>query len=161
MLTGPRFEHRDAFFVVGYSDYGAFFENNDISELWDRFIEVMDEVPNKVNPAVCYGVEFYTEEGLAVQKWNYMAALEVSTLEAIPIAMVGKVIPAQMYAVFTHKGSIDTLSHSFKVIYDEWLPTSEYEPAAMFDFELYDERFNHGSPNSEVDIYLPVRHKMA
>ncbi len=157
----PRFEEKESFLLVGFADYGAFFETGEIPMIWDRFVKVMQEVPNRINPSTSYGVEFYTEECLAMQKWNYMAAVEVSTLEDIPITMVGKVIPARLYAVFTHKGRLDGISHTFRAIYDEWLPTSDYQPDGSFDFEFYGERFRGDTAESEVDIYLPVVRKPA
>lgn len=89
-----------------------------------------------------------------------MAAVEVTSLDDIPITMVGKTIPAHHYAVFTHRGAPVHLSRTFQTIFDEWFPQSDYCPADFFDFELYDERYDpNDEPLSEIDIYIPVRKK--
>lgn len=156
MNLQPTFVDKDRFFVVGYSDYGAFFDTGDIPRLWDRFVPAMNNIPNRINPTVSYGVEFYHSDFLKTRSWNYMAAVEVSSLDDIPISMVGKVIPARRYAVFTHRGTPDGLPHLFQAIYSEWMPTSGYAPDGHFDLELYDERFRGDTADSEVDICIPV-----
>ena len=48
---------------------------------------------------------------------------------------------------------------TWKTIFDEWLPTSEYEfDEARYDFEHYDERDHtyEGKDWVQMDIYIPV-----
>jgi AraC family transcriptional regulator len=112
------------------------------------------------NEKVGYGVEFYTEEFQKEKKWFYMACGGVENLNNIPATMVGKIIPAHTYAVFTHKGLLRDLGKTFQYVYHEWLPNSKYKIGDCYDFELYDERFKGGdNPDSEIDIYLPVVEK--
>lgn len=71
--------------------------------------------------------------------------------------MVGKVVPSSRYAVYTHKGSGESLRETYDYIYGSWLPKSGYEINGIkYDFELYDERFDN-SPSSEMDIYIPIK----
>jgi AraC family transcriptional regulator len=162
MELQPRFVHREKILLIGICEYGAFFESGGIPRIWDRFIEVIDEVPNRVNAHQSFGLEFYPAEFFSQQQkqWNYMAAVEVSSLDDIPVTMVGKTLPAHHYALFTHRGAATDLARTFQTIFDEWFPRSDYAPANSFDFELYDARYNpHDESLSEVDIYIPVRTK--
>ena len=64
------------------------------------------------------------------------------------------------YAVFAHKGSLDKLGETYDFIYNEWVKNGEYELISDYDFEYYDERFNHkdmNDPESTMFIYIPVK----
>jgi AraC family transcriptional regulator len=73
--------------------------------------------------------------------------------------MEGKTIPPATYAVFTHHGPITRLGETYGHIYGEWLPSSGYARTDGPEFELYDARFRHDAPDSEMDIYIPVAPK--
>ena len=85
--------------------------------------------------------------------------MTVSDLAETPDILFGKILPAATYAVFTVKGGVDKISETFRYAYDQWLPASKYQMAYPFDFELYDERFKGHEPDSELDLYLPVKLK--
>jgi len=87
-----------------------------------------------------------------------MAAVQVDSLEDIPLEMVGKTIPANDYAVFSHKKGVDSLHVTYEHIYGCWLPNSGYELAGPYDLEYYDHRFNPDDlEDSEMFIYLSAR----
>ncbi len=158
MLT-PRMEHKDAFTTVGIA--GKFtMSNNTIPQLWDSFNLREKEISNAGCEA-CYGVCFF-EKDYDKEKdssFIYMAAKVVSSTEDIPEGMVARTIPSCDYAVFEHHGSLDTLGKSYDQIFREWLPTSEYDFANQDDFEVYDERFEYGKPESVMEIWIPVKKK--
>ncbi|RLC58612.1 MAG: hypothetical protein DRH89_00625 [Candidatus Cloacimonadota bacterium] len=60
-------------------------------------------------------------------------------------------------AVFTHEGSLDNLSETYKYIYEEWLPKSGYELADGDEVEWYDSRFKYDSADSQMDIHIPIK----
>jgi AraC family transcriptional regulator len=104
-----------------------------------------------------YGNEFETEK-----RWTYLAGMQVSDLNCLPLGAVGVALPAATYAVFTSKGGLENIPITFQHAYHEWLPSSGYEMAFPFDFEYYDQRFHHDDPStSEVDLYIPIRPKAA
>jgi len=139
--------------VFGNADKGLF------SHTWDIFLKINVGIKWK-DERKTYGVEFFTEERYQEKKWFYMVAMELADLSSIPINMTGKVIPANTYAVFTAKGGIKNLPKTSQYAHDEWLPKSKYEEADWFEFELYDERFKGtDNPESEIDIYIPIREK--
>lgn len=152
----PRIIEKGRFMVVGMKYYGSN-NNNEIPELWKRFIPRMSEIKNVVNRNVALGVCEFVENLTDESQFAYFACQEVSSLEDIPKEMEGLTVEKNRYAVFTHKGSVDRLGDTYEYIYGSWLPKSEYEPAESHDFESYDERFDPGDENSELDIYIPIK----
>ncbi len=91
-----------------------------------------------------------------------MAGVPVSSLEEIPMELVGKTLPATEYGIFTHKGPIVGKSGAVKdthaYAYGTWLPKSPYVNPYAYDFELYGERYKGNTdPVSETDICIPIR----
>jgi predicted transcriptional regulator YdeE len=78
----------------------------------------------------------------------------------LPTPIFAKVFPAGQYAVFTLKGEQMTGNWG-SAIYDEWLPSSEYAEAFGCTFERYDQAHftGWGAPDSEVEIWVPVKAK--
>lgn len=154
----PKIVELPEFCVVGVAVYGDG-KSGLFPMAWDMYMRMVKKIELK-NPKVGYGIEYYTEEFEKERKWFYMACGEVADLQNVPASMVGKVIPAHIYLVFTSKGSLDALHRTFQYAYHEWLPKSKYEVADWYDFEYYDERFKGmDKPDSEIDIYIPVYDK--
>lgn len=152
---------KEAIHLVGMSTFGNFHEHPVIPKLWQEFTPYIQKIPSRVDSSQCFGVEIYTDSFMKNKHWHYMTAVEVSSLDNIPVLTVAKTLPPNLYAVFTHRGASDTIPKSFDYIYSQWLPNSDYEIAAPYDFEFYDERFKNGGEDSELDIYLPVRQKVS
>jgi AraC family transcriptional regulator len=66
-------------------------------------------------------------------------------------------IPAQRYAVFSHRDHVSRIRAAFYTIWNRWLPASNHEHADAPDFERYDERFDPRTGTGTVEIWLPVR----
>jgi predicted transcriptional regulator YdeE/DNA-binding transcriptional MerR regulator len=128
-----------------------------ISEMWDRFIPREEEIQHKVSPTISYGICCPEEKG----ELEYIAGFEAVPRD-LPSGMVSRVVPAQTYAVFTHKGSVSNIGKTMERIYGEWLPQNSLKAAKGIDFELYGDRF-YGPHNevSEVDLYIPIEQEGA
>lgn len=156
MLT-PRFESAPKMFCIGITYYG----NNDqgqIPKLWDTYGKMFRQIKNCVEPWRCAGVETYEPDFDSTGKWFYTAAAIVTSLDEIPVGLVGKIIPASDYAVFTIQGKLDKLGDTIKSIYKEWLPQSGKTIAAPYDLEMYDARFKGPqSDESVMEMWLPIK----
>ncbi len=159
VIDEPRIEQIPEMKCIGVSmlvdmakDVGA-----QIPPLWDFYGKV-GPLANAVSPWVCLGVETYPADFMTNKKWFYTAAGVVTSLENIPVGCVAKIIPANTYAVFTHKGPLPgKLGETFGYIYGQWLPNSKYKQAAPYDFERYDDRFKGvNSPDSLIEVCVPV-----
>ncbi len=137
-----------------YADYRAF-------ELWSSFMPHRKEILNtigtdlyniQINPA---NFDFNTNTPFV--KW---AAVAVSNFDFIPKGMKELEIPQGVYAVFCYKGDQSNVAAFFNAIYTEWLPASEYELGNHPQFEILGEKYKNNDPNSEEEIWIPIRNKL-
>ena len=117
-----------------------------------------EKVKDRVSPDVFLGIETYPPTFSVERKWFYMAAVEVTSFDDLPVGAVAKVIPANVYAVFTYKGKLPgRIGEVFGYIYGEWLPKSGCKQAGPYDFERYGERFKGpDNEDSVTEICVPI-----
>lgn len=140
-----------AFSVVGMEYIGGA-ANDSVRQLWQRFLPRAAEITRRVDAEVLYGICARTEQGA----FRYVAGAEVTRAE-IPPGMLEIRVPAQKYAVFSHRGTVEQIADSFQAIYAGLLAQRGLEPKNGIDFERYDARFlGPDDPASEVDLYIPV-----
>lgn len=126
-----------------------------IPKLWQSYMPRRHEIKNAkslMDLGVCYPVD----EKSHPEECGYIAGAEVTSLDEIPEGMTGFTIPASEYAVFTHKGVLDTIEHTMNYIFGSWLPKSGRKLKVAPDIEMYDQRFKLNHPDSELDIYIPI-----
>lgn len=143
--------------VVGVQRYGD--SPAEIPALWPVLNSVSSEIKNAATPAVYFGIETYPPDFMTHRHWFYMAAMQVTRTDTIPLQCVAKVIPANQYAVFTLKGKLPgRIGELFQFAYKQWLPKSGYQQAGPYDLERYDSRFI-GPENDEsiMEVCIPVR----
>ena len=127
----------------------------EIPQFWDKVLEEgqIEKIPDKKFQDTVLGICMDFESN---GRFSYIIGAEVISTENTPEDMVCRKIPAGKYAVFTACGVMPgSIQETFKYIYQEWLPNSEYQRANSADFELYDERCR-SAENPEVDIYVPI-----
>ena len=79
-------------------------------------------------------------------------------LTSLPNGMDTLVLKGGLYAVFDHKGSGADTS-IFQYIYGTWIPNSEYVLDERPHFEVLGENYKNNDPNSEEEIWIPVKKK--
>ncbi len=135
--------------------------DNKTGDLWQRFLPRRKEITNNVtNDLVSMAI--YTPTYFAdfhpsneFEKW---AAVEVSDFDTAPDGMESFVLTDGLYAVFHYRGSsIDTTI--FQYIFGTWLPHSDYVLDTRPHFEILGEKYKNMDPNSEEDIWIPVKQK--
>jgi predicted transcriptional regulator YdeE len=105
---------------------------------------------------VKYGITFKAGE-----HYRYLAAIPIKNFLA-PDHFMKLDIPAGDYEVFTHRGAMENLKNTVYEIYKTILPKSnlnveDHTRVGFIHFEQYDSRFKWNNPDSEIDIYLPVK----
>jgi predicted transcriptional regulator YdeE len=141
----------NAFTIVGMA-WDSKRSEGDIPGMWQRFLSRRHEIEGKLQPAVTYGICLPGEN----EDFVYIASYETSG-NSVPEGMTRVVVPAQRYAVFTHKGIADKLGDTYELIYSRWLPSQGLELVKGIDFERYDERFlGPEAERSELEIYIPI-----
>lgn len=152
-LAPPRFEDGRAMLLGGLRQFHTFDEMAaSIPEQWRRF-EALGTLPGQIG-STAYGAMCQTQP--EQRKLEYMCAVEVEDLKALPADLGRMRVPKARYAVFTHEGNVADIASTWQAIWQEWLPTSGQRPANTPDFERYDERFDAKTGSGIVEIWFPV-----
>jgi AraC family transcriptional regulator len=125
--------------------------------LWLDFYKIESSVPKPV-PGVEYGLYAFGK-GLPPttdKQLIYMAGYEVPTRTVRPKKLEATTVPAAKYAVFEHHGPVSNVLSTLNNIFAAWLPAHNLKPAAQFYFERYDARHKVESPESVIEIWVPV-----
>lgn len=134
--------------------------NNRTTELWQSFMPHRKEIINPVGIDMfslrVYDPQYFANfnPGAEFDKW---AAIEVSDYNSIPPGMETLTLPAGLYAVFNYVGAASAGGPFFQHIYGTWLPNSEYRLDNRPHFEVLGEKYKNESPDSEEEIWIPVK----
>ncbi|MEQ6120254.1 GyrI-like domain-containing protein [Reichenbachiella sp. MALMAid0571] len=156
----PRIEFIKEKKLVGFNRQMSI-SNDTTFELWQNFMKRRNEIKNRSNPHF-YSMQVYDEAldfknftpHTEFEKW---AAAEVSDFDNIPATMKSYTLKGGKYAVFLYKGIASDFHKTAQQIYGVWLPNSEYEPDQREHFEILDENYDPNDPNSEEEIWIPVK----
>ena len=92
-------------------------------------------------------------------KFKYSIADLYKSGDTVPEGFEKFTIPASTWAVFTCVGAMPkAIQDMWKRVYDEWLPSSDYELAQTCDIERYTAGDN-SRPDYVSEIWIPVRKK--
>lgn len=139
------------------------FIQNKTFQLWNSFMPKRKEIKNQI------GTDLYSLEVFPVghfdnfdptnlfQKW---AAIEVVDFNELPSEMEPLLIPSGLYAVFIHKGPASEGHKTYHAIFVEWLPKSAYTVDDRPHFAIMGAKYLHEDPNSEEEIWIPIRPKV-
>ena len=84
----------------------------------------------------------------------------VANQEIVPVGMETIEIFEGLYAVFHFKGDQSNAATFFNAIYTEWMPASNYELDDRPQFEILGAKYKINHPNSEEEIWIPVKLKI-
>ncbi len=134
--------------------------NNKTFELWKSFMPRRKETTSKKNNEM-FSLQVYNDPlrlGDLKQEFEKWALVEVSNFENVPNGMETFNLESGLYAVFHYKG-LNTDNRIFIYIFSDWLPKSGYELDKRPHFEILGEKYKNGDPNSEEEIWIPIRNK--
>ena len=154
----PKIVERDPEIAIGMGGGYVKQATQQIGQLWEEFKQRMPEIED-IKPQYALGI--CAQQLSQISKspkddFVYVAALPVTTVNKIPDGMVKIDIPGGRYAVFTHKGRIADLPKTLDYIWGEWVPSGACKTRSAPDLEVYDDRFDPNSTDSEFDIYIPI-----
>ena len=153
----PRIVSRNAFRVAGLR-YEGKNQNREIPTMWDVFLPRMSELQTTaLQDFKCYGVARALSNTPPDQGFEYLACMEVPSLDSLPQGMVGWEIPALTYAVLP-ANDVAGIGPTCDYFYGQWLPQStEYaEDDHGFMFEEYPPEY---PTNPTIYLHFPVQHK--
>ena len=135
--------------------------NNKTNELWRSFMPLRKEIKNNISTEL-YSIQVYDDSyfngfnpNTEFEKW---AAIEVRDFDSVPDEMETYLLPGGLYAVFLYKGS-GTDNRIFQYIFTTWLPSSDYLLDNRPHFEILGEKYKNEDPDSEEEIWIPVKPK--
>lgn len=139
------------------------FADNKTRELWSGFMPRRRAIANSIG-ADLYSLQLYSlgfdfnafDPETLFEKW---AAVEVTDFNTVPEGMETLTIPGGLYAVFLHQGPASMGPRTFQYIFGTWLPDSDYVLDPRPHFEVLGEKYKHEAPDSEEEIWIPVRPK--
>lgn len=138
------------------------FSNNKTHDLWKSFMPTLREVKNRIG-ADLYSIQIYPPEFFGnfnpdtrFEKW---AAIEVTSPVALPDGMESLLLSGGLYAVFLYKGAPAEAEATFQYIHKEWLLNSQYVLDDRPHFEILGEKYKNNEPDSEEEIWIPIKIK--
>ena len=157
----PRIENLQEKKLIGKSVKMSFADNK-TGALWQSFMPRRKEIANAVG-AELYSIEIYAPEFFDAfdpqkefEKW---AAIEVEDFESLPENLETLTIPNGLYAVFLHRGTAAEGVKTYRYIFETWLPNSGFSLDDRPHFALMGEKYKAESPDSEEEIWIPVKTK--
>lgn len=152
-LEPPRFETSRPFLIAGLGERYSCETSAAIPMLWQRFGPYIGNIPGEIGD-VAYGV---CVNGDDTGNFDYIAGVEVSDFSDLPKDFYRVRVPAQKYAVFSHREHISTIRRTVNTIWNKWLPGSGHEIADAPDLERYGPEFDPRSGNGGLEIWVPVK----
>lgn len=138
------------------------FADNKTGELWSSFMPHRKEITHALS-ADLFSLQIFEpkffeqfDPNRTFTKW---ALVEVSHFDQVPADMECFVLPAGQYAVFIHQGDSTSFAKTFGYIFTQWLPNSNYVLDDRPHFEILGSKYKHNNPDSEEEVWIPVRGK--
>ncbi|MGH9765332.1 MAG: GyrI-like domain-containing protein [Blastocatellia bacterium] len=152
-LGQPRLVDGKALVIVGLRRSYTTETAKDISQQWERFGPYIGKISGQIGN-IAYGVCFPPDSD---RGFDYLSGVEVSHSFGHPEDFSSVNLPAQKYAVFTHREHVSKLGEIFDAIFKDWFPKSGYEPANAPCLERYGEKFDPRTGMGDVEVWVPVK----
>lgn len=146
----PDIQHRDAFKVAGFDRRYTYQTMSDIPNLWHEFGPMVNHISGQVGEKA-YGVCHSFDEG----GFSYMAAVEISSTDSLPVGFATLDFPTSEYAVFTHPGSVKTLRETLDYA-RVWLEENNRQTDGQSFFEQYGEAFDPSTGSGDITVWYPL-----
>lgn len=139
------------------------FADNYTFELWSSFMPRRKEITHVIGTEL-YSIEvydnpFFFEYFNPTNEFEKWAAVEVSDLNNVPKGMTTLKAPEGRYAVFLHKGLASDGPATYNYIFRTWLPESIYALDDRPHFAVMGAKYKHDDPDSEEEIWIPIKQK--
>ncbi len=152
-LDPPRFETSEPMVLAGLVERHPCETPAGIPDQWQRFGPYIGALQGQVNK-VAYGAS-YNFDGES--DFDYMCGVEVAGSPDLPKGITTLRVPAQRYAVFTHKGHIAGIRSTYAAIWSKWFPESGHKAAPAPTLERYGPEFNPVTGMGGVEIWIPIQ----
>ncbi len=124
-----------------------------IADQWREFSELI-ELPGQIGPTR-YGVLC----GHDADGFEYLCAVEVASLAALPTGIGRMRVPAQRYAIFVDRNPDATTRSLWQRVF-AWLADSECDSAETPDFERYGHSNSVLAVPGNVEVWLGITERV-
>jgi len=139
------------------------FSQNTTAELWGSFMPRRKEIQNNIGTDL-YSIQIYEplffEKFDLNKKFEKWATIEVTSFEVVPDGMQTFTLPGGLYAVFLYRGDAGDASPTFQYIFGTWLAEHGYFLDTRPHFEILGEKYLKNDPDSEEEIWIPIKMKV-
>jgi len=159
-MLNPRIVNIEQKYLVG-KKLEMNFLHLKIIDLWKSFMPFKNSIPNQVSENL-YSLTVYRPDHFInfkpsnlFEKW---ATVEVQSAENIPEEFELFILEPATYAIFDYKG----YSHDstiFQEIYMKWVPESGFSLDNKAHVEVLGKKYKNNDPNSEEEIWIPIKNK--
>lgn len=137
--------------------------NDRTVELWQNFMPYRNTIKKRISPDVIslqdYKSPFNYKDFTPLTEFDKWAAVEVSEVIDVPKNMEIFTLPGGLYAVFSYIGSPSDFYKILEYIYNEWFPKSDYVLDHRPHFEVLGDKYKNNDPNSEEEVWIPIKKK--
>ena len=128
----------------------------DLSKEWNQLKQEVQNIKNKLKPERFYQVQYWSKNQELGGLYFFIGIEVIDIIEVQPQFVV-KIIPKSRYLRFIHKGLANKVGYTYKYIYNQFLPETDYKLTKPFNFEFYGEKcLGPYNPESESEIYIPI-----
>jgi AraC family transcriptional regulator len=152
-LPSPRFETIKPLSLVGMTEHYSCQSAAGIPDQWQKFSPRLGTIPGQVGK-VAYGVCYNVDRD---DNFDYLCGVEVASSAELPHGLTRLQVPAQKYAVFTHRGHVSEIRAVFSAVWSKWLPQSGYEAASAPVLERYGPEFNGENGLGGFEVWVPIK----
>jgi AraC family transcriptional regulator len=152
-LEEPRIVEGKPLTIVGLSEPRSFKATQTIPGQWQRFMALYNDIPDKANPIPLGACSDVDEDG----NFNYVCGVEVTRVSDAPRGLSVLRVPAQTYAVFTHRDHVSMIGATYSAILDRWLPDNGKTAGNGAPLERHLETFDPRTGLGGVEIWMPLK----
>jgi AraC family transcriptional regulator len=128
----------------------------DLSKEWGQLNREVHTIKNRLQPERFYQVQFWSGNQ-DLGGMYFFIGVELSDLDEVQLHFVNKIIPKGRYLRFIHKGYANKVGYTYKYIYNQYLPATDYQLKKPFNFEFYGKKcLGPDNPQSESEIFIPI-----
>jgi len=136
---------------------------NRTAELWRSFMPRRKDIELPVSSDLIsmqvYDPQFNFEDFTMETEFDKWATVEVNDFHVVPEGMETFTLPGGLYAVFLYNGAASAFRDAFIYIFGTWFPASAYEVDKRPHFEVIGEKYKNEHPDSEEEIWIPIKNK--
>ena len=158
LSKNPEIVKKEKLYLVGLERIVCVKTANSI-QLWEEFFLREDEINFVAEQKSYYGVTQHVKINKTTEKTPFtkFCGVNVNRIAEVPDGLIGKIIPENKYAIFTHRGPYETINKSYYYIYCIWLPKTSHQPNLSEDIELiFDAKTDLNSEDTEIKICVPL-----